>query len=792
MPSVVIRNKGVTTRMSLTPMGTLNEALATYCAQKNLNPSDWTLKHRKHGVPSMTTPFRLCKLENNATLDLVPASSGGASSRKPIRVAVQTPERKRVQGAFPPTHTLWQILVEIDASNNTNILGRAAENGNYMMPTVTLVSSRRLFTGIQALTWTSLRSLGIQGSTLLRVTLKETTDVTVAQAKDVTVAEAKALAASKGGTSSKPSESKDPTKEPEPKKPRFAGKASPKPEHVPRTAVKPTPAVQSDNSGVKPVLLVSTLNTAIAGLKSEAGGQLSTALQTLKFVLQKLLKSEEEKFRTLRIGTGKLHARLGKFASARKVLQSVGFTDSSGDGSMVLLSDAEDKDFIKMAVRIISEEIIIATPAPVEESESSKPSLEPESEVLDFEWAKKQDEARRKEEEAKKQAMKEKKARDLLERQPVIEPLDFDWEKEKDKEEEEPKARMDVVNPEYNLADVRTALTRLRTDCGGGAKACLDAMRLLRAITKKLQEKPKKAQYRKLKLSAKAIATKIASRTGAMDYLAFLGFEQGKDKGFLVLPEEKEMDIKTSRALSILTRVYKEVEPEVPLFNDSQRALKIYDAEAVDERSFALLPQAKVLTDAQLVAASMRETKLRKALEGKSLEKEQFKRRYEKTIVRILVRSESVILQGYFSPNERILQLFQMVSSVVDAKTLEGGFALRLPPSRDIKLDIDGLKTIEELKLVPSAMLHLLGTSETKHTGLKAEMREKKQALVAEALPKAVNEDDIQRKIDELLGIKKKPKGNSLLAAAAKKKKKSTKKVPRWMQLQQEHGLGET
>ena len=39
-------------------------------------------------------------------------------------------------------------------------------------------------------------------------------------------------------------------------------------------------------------------------------------------------------------------------------------------------------------------------------------------------------------EEAKKaQEMREQKARDLLERQPIMEPLDFDWEKEKDKKD---------------------------------------------------------------------------------------------------------------------------------------------------------------------------------------------------------------------------------------------------------------------------------------------------------------------------------------------------------------------
>eukprot|EP00954_Amorphochlora_amoebiformis_P025551 1373860-Amorphochlora_amoeboformis.AAC.2 len=110
-----------------------------------LRPAAYTLKHRKYGILNLNTPFRLGKIDNNATVELIPnpSASAGRSSTKPVRVAIQTPERKRVQGVFPRSATLWNILEDVDAEHKSNLVARTNVSGFYMVPAVTVATTRR-------------------------------------------------------------------------------------------------------------------------------------------------------------------------------------------------------------------------------------------------------------------------------------------------------------------------------------------------------------------------------------------------------------------------------------------------------------------------------------------------------------------------------------------------------------------------------------------------------------------------------------------------------------------------
>jgi len=411
-----------------------------------------------------------------------------------------------------------------------------------------------------------------------------------------------------------------------------------------------------------------------------------------------------------------------------------------------------------------------------------------------FDWEEEKDKARRGEEARKKEAEElQRKAQSKLEGTSDIEPMSFDWMKSKDEKSgmqvEEVTPRTDIANPDYNIADVRKALERLRKDYGTDAKSCLQSMKLLEKITLKLQEIPKKTQYRRIKLANTTVQKKIASKPGAMLYLGFIGFEE-KEKGILVLPESNERDIKTSRALTMLRRKYQEIEIEVPMFTSEQRCLKIFDASKLNAESFSILPEPKSKSDAQLLVESFREAKLRKALEGKVLERKRLRRRYDKTVIRVVVRPEEVVLQGYFHPNERLLQVFKMVQSALHDKSLWGSNpSVRIPPQQEIKLREHGKMTLDELKLVPAQSLNLfLKPPSGSESVIRKELLMQKVALVAEVIPKPINEAEIQRALRDIVGPTKAPKAGVARTGTRKKKTKRERDLARLAAMEAELG----
>eukprot|EP00466_Bigelowiella_natans_P011433 jgi/Bigna1/140090/aug1.54_g14798 len=617
-----------------------------------LSPKDYALKHRNHGFVSLNTPFRLGKVDNNASLDLVPKPKGSVS-RKPVRVAVQTPDRKRVQGVFPPTHTLYDILLALDAEHGTNILGREAENGNYLAPVVTMAATRRNFEA-KVLSSTSLGTLGVQGSALLRVTLKEAAGITLStssllfqtkKTKAETPSVSKEKKAVSSGVAPKSAGMKKPqkassseeanmlieepsqksiSKEEEANLPTVVGDDDSKTDKNAAISAGDiaTAMMRAATEKRKEPLQISNVIKAFEQLKKEAKGsdELVASMQCVRFIVHKILTNKNEKFRSLKLSSRKLHSVLGKYEkSANSVLGALGFLKSrKTDGVYhVLPDDREDKEFLNEAMNILKEELLLASSSPSSSMPPSTPSStaksesqeegagdmeqeqvngkEPVSMILDnepekFDWeAEKDAEKKKKEDEKKQQKLQEQT--NLLERNKhEMEELSFDWEKNKEEkggggggeENKAERARTDIMQPEYNVSDVRRAMEKLRAHCGADAKACLRTIVLLQKITQKLQERPKKPQFRKLKLSSAAIQKKVVSKPGALDYLAFLGFEEpATQKGFLVLPAEKELDRKTSRALTMLARIYKEIEPEVPLLTTEQRKFRVMPREYI-------------------------------------------------------------------------------------------------------------------------------------------------------------------------------------------------------------------
>lgn len=815
MPSLRVRFKGGVTKVSIRPMGTLGEILGQVCKKKGLDPSNWALKHRNMGVLTLSTPFTMSRVDNNATVELVPRSSaqGGGSRRRgaPVRVAVAFPSG-RVQGAFTAERSLWDILVELDGKGKGVWRPGQPENTPFMMPRVTVVSLRRDFGTLDELTGTTLGSLGIRGSCLMRVSFTERSDVTLDQAMAaVRLSRGAAKAPKEGGTSAPSTPVSPPRSKSAATIDAPSTKTSTKPSSMSSTPV--SGSNPNRRAAQRPELDLATVQRSIAALQREASGpETVVALQTVRKIVSNILTKSGDRYRTVNMSLTKLYTLLGKWKSSGGIMTSLGFRAyQKADGLyLVLAPENEDRDFLRRALDIIAEDIVLATPATVTARPSESPSratpagsiaagsiaagsIEAKKEELSFDWE--EERARRKAEADAAKGKDEKQPPDLLERTRVVEPMSFDWERERERdgdgvasENVSVEARMDVVQPEYRLADVRESLSRLRKNAPD-AKACLRSMRVLRGITKKLIDAPGQAQYRRIKLTNKAVRARIAAFPGALDYLSFLGFTRSQDGELLVLPPKSELKVKTQRALSVLSRVYAEIEATVPLFDEKQRALKVFDVSNVDERSFDLLagraPGAK--SDAQLVAQSVRDAKLRKQLENKILEREKLRRRYDRTVIRVVFRGHGIIIQAHFSPKERTLHLFKAIKSLLcDSST---SFSLRLPPNTDIT-ERDALKTLDELRLVPAATLNFVAKQGGSAAEvLRAEVISRKEPLAAEPVPRAVNEQEIQDNIEKILPGRGQKKGAAgLLAAARRGRKKRAAKKPKWMRLAEELG----
>ena len=79
----------------------------------------------------------------------------------------------------------------------------------------------------------------------------------------------------------------------------------------------------------------SSVLALVRSLRSEAGDDFATALDTTSTLLQNILEQPEEpKFRTVRLGNAAFHRRLGRFNSGLGLLRALGFEDACQDGTV--------------------------------------------------------------------------------------------------------------------------------------------------------------------------------------------------------------------------------------------------------------------------------------------------------------------------------------------------------------------------------------------------------------------------------------------------------------------------
>ncbi|TSL68216.1 Myeloid-associated differentiation marker-like protein 2 [Bagarius yarrelli] len=158
----------------------LLQVLEEVCRKQGFNPEDHGLKFQRN-VLDLTLQWRFANLPNNAKLEIVSSSRqrGGADST--VRIALQLEDGSRLQGSFPSSHSLWDLLSHFQQTSvfYMSVFSKPPGNDLVISNINTILDVPLLWffdiSGEEALRKTSLRSLGLTGgSAILRFVLKLT------------------------------------------------------------------------------------------------------------------------------------------------------------------------------------------------------------------------------------------------------------------------------------------------------------------------------------------------------------------------------------------------------------------------------------------------------------------------------------------------------------------------------------------------------------------------------------------------------------------------------------------
>ena len=119
-----------------------------------MDVSKAALQHRK-SVLDPSQPFRFCGLSNNAQVDLVVSKTASSGKPKQCRIALAIEGAENVTETFDSDLTLLGVLSEL--------VNRGKLPGDIQFRSPELVYLRAKYEGLDALSSTTLSSLGLAG-----------------------------------------------------------------------------------------------------------------------------------------------------------------------------------------------------------------------------------------------------------------------------------------------------------------------------------------------------------------------------------------------------------------------------------------------------------------------------------------------------------------------------------------------------------------------------------------------------------------------------------------------------
>ncbi|KAF5905155.1 tether containing UBX domain for GLUT4 [Clarias magur] len=138
--------------------------LEEVCKKHGFNPDEYGLKFQRN-VLDLTLQWRFASLPNNAKLEVVPSTQQRGGADTTVRIALQLEDGSRLQGSFPSSQNLWDLLNHFPKTRISELEVQEA--------TPVCVYMRDEVSGEESLKRTTLRSLGLTGgNAILRYVLK--------------------------------------------------------------------------------------------------------------------------------------------------------------------------------------------------------------------------------------------------------------------------------------------------------------------------------------------------------------------------------------------------------------------------------------------------------------------------------------------------------------------------------------------------------------------------------------------------------------------------------------------
>eukprot|EP00475_Leptophrys_vorax_P014625 TRINITY_DN2091_c0_g1_i1.p1 TRINITY_DN2091_c0_g1~~TRINITY_DN2091_c0_g1_i1.p1 ORF type:complete len:479 (-),score=125.94 TRINITY_DN2091_c0_g1_i1:442-1857(-) len=266
------------------------------------------MRNKSLNLP-MTLPMRMIpNITMNSILMLVSVASGGGKKESLLKIALQV-ESQRFSGEFPSQMSLWDVLVNLEQQNEQNFTSRSAlDSGEYLSPVIVVGSVK--YEGIENLKTKKLGKLGFsQGTGVLFRLAFEPSGMAIETAQELmrTVDGDNAVEA----------------------------KFSSEVEDAPPLEVADVPMTYEDDVEVfdpydgqlffgRVERCVYSLLSEIDSLNEPKESKLA-ALKFVKGIVGNIVKSQDEKYRTILLESEGFQKRLGRYNSCSALLQSIGF-----------------------------------------------------------------------------------------------------------------------------------------------------------------------------------------------------------------------------------------------------------------------------------------------------------------------------------------------------------------------------------------------------------------------------------------------------------------------------------
>ena len=519
----------------------------------------------------------------------------------------------------------------------------------------------------------------------------------------------------------------------------------------------------------------------LARLHSQTGtaADYTASLTTLSTITHNLLTHPlPPRYTILNLALATLQQRLVRHPAAIDWLRLVGFERGEDDGGGRLLLRGEvDRKVVEIAVQVIEGGLEEAR-RDEEKAAGVKQQLtgssgETAADVEMRSTLTQEDEDRQ----LSERLQREENSRNKQPSNKAADTADDEWDGQRESDAE---LRVQL-QADYNISDVRRALGALKqqiqsalasasssslssppseSDGYAASDAYLASLSLLHKITANLRTGCDK--YRTLKLTNATVAAKLAVYPAALDYLRFLGFDEQRDERTTMRLERVDA-VRVERAAVILQRV---IEAETPSDEEKEhrtlgpveRELRVmeYEPAMLNERLAAREEEPSEAPDMKLLLSVAAEDRRRNEMfartdafvtRHKQAElKQRYKRRYSRTLLRVVCQPDNTLVTAYFRPLEKLSALFTLLTPMLQPDKATT-FVLRLPPQQKLTVAKDGAKTLQSLGLVPAATLY--AGSETEISGatptrwLRDDVWQQRTPMVAVAVPVAENAAEI-------------------------------------------------